>query len=331
MIRQMVRRRIVALSAILGTLSTGAPPLVAAAPNGRPGDDPAASQWYLQVLDDSGHVRPLQNHTPQTYPGAAGTMPSADELKRKRQQIAQQANSPDPETAASAKRALVFLDLATAKTAAQRHDLIQRLSVTMTTQPSSDGRSGVVKSFAVRGKTRLRWFVPSEPAAPAGETPPSGPAAAEATGLSCEGETESDPCATEQEMNDYMAFLAAAQAEADAAQAEYDAANAGLDAAAMEMVSGPAACELGCESEAFWAGAGVTSALFTTGYFGASAAGTVAAGATLTVGAIAGGVVVVGAAIGFAWYAVREYRNCARGIPKLLGVEYELPLSEPAY
>jgi hypothetical protein len=276
-------------------------------------------------------VRPLQTLEPQAHREAGPAIPSADQLKQKRQAILRLMNHRDPEIAASAKRALLFVDIATAKTAAERHALIQRLSVTMTTQPSSDGRAGVIKSFAVHGKTRLRWFVPAVPAAPAGE-PLSGPADAEAPGLWCEGETEYDPCASEQEMNDYMAFLAASQADAEAAQSAYEASSWDLEAGAMEIVSGPSACERDCESEAYWAGAGVTSALFTTVGASSYAGGVIAAGGALTIGAIAAGVALVGFTVGFAWYAVSAYNACRRELPRLLGDEFELrPLSEPAY
>lgn len=67
---------------------------------------------------------------------------------------------PDPRRSDLAKRTLLLLDIATAKTAAERSAKIRQLPVRIVTSAPTDGRKGTVRSFIVGGKVRLQRFLP---------------------------------------------------------------------------------------------------------------------------------------------------------------------------
>jgi hypothetical protein len=61
-----------------------------------------------------------------------------------------------------------MLDVIAAKTPAERHDSIRKLGVVVQTSRANDGRSGVVKTYVVDGKARLKRFVPAASTASSG-------------------------------------------------------------------------------------------------------------------------------------------------------------------
>lgn len=237
-----------------------------------------------------------------------------------------------------AARLLLWLDIASAKTAVERREKIRQLPVTVVTSASTDGRDGIVRSFVSGGKTRVKVFVPAV-AAPAiegaaGERP-SGPAVWQEECYN----GEPGPCATDQEMDDFAWVLAQSASEKDYQQGEYDAAYADYESycnqnpwssgcqsleADQLAPSGPSACDamFGCWGHA----AAATGSLYTWGWAQAQygwelrlAAGQ---GTRLAAGTVAGytGTLVV-AAFSSGWF-VGSFIDC-QFIAKMY--------SEPAY
>lgn len=167
MIRQITRRRVgkvVALAAVVGVMSTGTPSLSAsaAAASATKAESSGSPDWFLQVLNGKGELVNIQKEVPKSL--AAPTPPQLlnDTAQVRRELLANQ-TSGSPKTAERATRLLRLLDIATAKTASERHEKIRKLPVTITMFPAADGRNGIVKNFVVGGKTRMRRFIPSVP------------------------------------------------------------------------------------------------------------------------------------------------------------------------
>jgi hypothetical protein len=68
--------------------------------------------------------------------------------------------SADPDKVALGKRMSVWLDIASAKTRAERHAAIQKLPVTVRVAASKDG-AGLVKTFVAGGKVRASRMIPA--------------------------------------------------------------------------------------------------------------------------------------------------------------------------
>jgi hypothetical protein len=115
-----------------------------------------------------------------------------------------------------------LLEVYAARTAADRHERIRRLPVTVTTSEPRDGRKGVIRNYIVRGKVRVMRFVPDVVHTRTEAVTYGGPWAAQDE--FCD-DGEPAPCATEQDIDDADYVLAATDAEVEAQQEEYDAMN----------------------------------------------------------------------------------------------------------
>jgi len=265
MIRKMDRahgRRVITWVAVAGIVFTGMPPLSAASDRSRAGNERfASSDWFVQILSENGEPvdiskagRDVQHLGQMRVPELPG-----DPAQLSAQLLTDRVTA-KPRVAVRATRMLHLLDILVAKTASERHERVRRLRVTIVTSAPADGRNGVLKSYIVSGKTRIRRFVPAAHApvlATSGtldEERRPGPAA-DITGRwkldgqggcywdanddgpdQCQppegggGETcydnEPAPCATDQELEDYDIVNAEVQAQLDAEQAEYDSAYA---------------------------------------------------------------------------------------------------------
>lgn len=343
MIRQMACLRIPALLAALGIASAGTPTvIIAAALEGPTHSTESKAGWVVEVRDNRGNVVDFDKLRLQPASRDKLTSPALPvDIDKARQELTGLKFSTDPRTVARATRLLQYLDIATAKTPAERHARIQKLPVTITTAPATDGRDGVVKSFAAGGKIRLRLFVANIGHAPEESTAHrAGPA----VGDECYDGAE-EPCATPEEMDDMAAALADAQAEGESDEANYESeyndymswcgqTPDGCNDAPV-FHSGPSADATGfdgCLSEAGNATAGAIGAssyalLGWARLYGAAEAG-------LAIGAIeAGGWVLGAVAVGY-WsgYYLGEFVACKRAKPRLLFHESPLALRlEEAY
>lgn len=217
-----LRQRIIAIVAVLGITFTGMPPLLGAERKGRLDDQGALTQ-FLEVLNRQGglsgkNIADVVAGRPRT-PGRVVTM--ADIQRFREKLLSDQANA-DPTVVQRARRALMWLRLATATTAADRHDLIRQLPVTITVSAPTDGRAGFVENFVVRGKTRFRLFIPNAGTHSTVERS-SGPSVLDQDPVCYDDYQQESPCATEQDLEDAAMAAAELDAQIAEAQAEIDA------------------------------------------------------------------------------------------------------------
>lgn len=128
--------------------------------------------------------------------------------------------SKNPATIAKAERLELWAAIVTADSQPERHALIQQLGVRTTVTAKPDG---VLKVFAAGGKPRVQVFVPDGAAM---RWPTMAPAESEVIAPELCYLDEEEPCATQEEMDDYAATLAAAEADNGAWEAEIAATNA---------------------------------------------------------------------------------------------------------
>ncbi len=346
-----VRTRLVVLVAILAVASAGMPPLVAATSEG-------ARLRHLgwekfAAVDNNQGVTPNLDKV-QVLEGehwVPSTPLSSALVEQMRQHLLAGQKSADPKIAVTAKRALQWLDIASATTASERHDRIRQLPVTVARSAASDGRIGTVTSYVAGGKTRLKIFTPTlsqyYSSSELGTTePPSGPSAgAPPAGRECyEGGQPAD-CATEEELEDVAIATAALGSEIDSSQAEYDAITGEIEsycsqnpwdcgdtsAEAMTPASGPAAAGYVCGSSKCYeqavnalmalGGAGVTYLGVSGSIIDASATGVIAA-SSLTVAAWYGAVALASFGLGYFGY---NYYTCWRQREAGTQAEFDVP------
>lgn len=121
------------------------------------------------------------------------------------------AKGPDPVLAKRAGRLVTWLDIATAASKEERHERIRRLPVAIVESSTTDG--GIQKDFVVRGRVVRRVYsgaMRNDHAA--------GPSAL----LTCYNE-QPEPCLTQEEQDDLIIFIAAAEDEVAMIQSELDA------------------------------------------------------------------------------------------------------------
>jgi hypothetical protein len=128
-------RQCTALSVVTGVVLNGMPPLVAQATQSR-------AQQGLAV--------------------PASNRPTPD-FKLVRQRMLGLQNSNVTQVADLAKKSLLLLDVAEAKTASERHKAIRRLPVSITVAPDRDRPGRAVKSFVAGGKTRVQLVIQERP------------------------------------------------------------------------------------------------------------------------------------------------------------------------
>jgi len=120
------------------------------------------------------------------------------------------AKGSDQTAAKRASRLLTWLDIATSASREERHQRIRTLPVTVVESSTSDGR--LQKDFVVRGRVVRRVL-----SAATQSDHFAGPSA-----LSCYNE-QPEPCLTQEEQDDLIIFIAAAEDEVAAMQSELDA------------------------------------------------------------------------------------------------------------
>lgn len=264
------------------------------------------------------------------------------DLDHARAVLVRSTRSSHPLLAARATRALLWLDILTAKSAAERHEMIRRLPVTILRERATSGPAGTTVSYVAGGKTRFQRFIPAgmsgEVAATSNGGPSSGPFAAPVADDCYDGPP---PCATWAEMDDLGIEIAAAQADVASAEQEYNDTCANIPEAcgdtndSRRRASGPSgvdSSDFACAAEAgnaLTALAGSTGSLLAL-WLGHSAA--VASGLALTA---AGVVVVLGiiASAGFVvGYYVGVWLHCALQLePSSTGGSACPAIVEPIY
>ena len=197
---------------------------------------------------------------------------------------------PEREAPDRVARMQVRLELLAARTHAERRSLMRRLPVEIVTSAAPDGRVGLIRSYIVDGKVRLRAYVPS-PSSGSGSSGPSDGSSEDGSSEEC-WEGEEEPCATEQEMDEAGMLIAWAVEDAAYQHAQAEALNAeyatycsqnpwACEAPADETpASGPSVCTegAGCGDHAFKATVSAvafvgTSALAADDYLSVRAAG----------------------------------------------------------
>lgn len=327
MIRLMRRRpvvRLVALAAVLGVVSTGIPSLHEAALEASDGKKPATA-WFLQALNDQGGVVDFERTILTAKSQKAPVSPQLPgDISQLRQELQARKMSANPKTAERATRLLRWLDIAGANTAAERHEKIRNLPVTITTSPATDGRNGVVRNYIAGGKIRMRRFIPSLEQLGSEERnepeQPSGPAARE----ECY-DNEPEPCATQQEMEDYDIVLAETQYELEWYESENNAAyeeysnfcsshpeyEGCQDPNADQIISGPSARAFaGCWTQAGYATQWVGVGLVNLGFRYAARAGAAAMGTTLSAATVAASTAALVGSAFMAGYYVGSFIDC---------------------
>lgn len=198
--------------------------------------------------------------------------------------------SENPKVVARAKRTIQMYNIANARTKEQRHELIQRLPVTVDRQESV---SGTAVTYSARGKVRLQLTLAATPFVTGNSDVTSGPSA-ETTMDDCYDGPP--PCATSQEMDDLGILIADSVAEMDNAQSEGSSIDAEYSSFCGEnpewcspVLGGPSVDEdsFGCWGSiaGLFGGIGATlglSAGASAAATSAAAAGTVLTSATVT-------------------------------------------------
>lgn len=324
MIRHMVRRpsaRVGALLTMLGVASAGTPSLLAARSADRVEvEAPAIPTWSLRVLDGKGNAVDFEKAIRLAKtPRAVTTADLPGDISQLREKLGAWERSGNPKIAERATRLLRWLDIRSARSPSERHDKIRKLPVTITTTPARDGRDGLVKGYVAGGKLRMQWFVPSAALSPSPESIEGGPSSGPAIREDCY-ENEPEPCATEQEMEDYDIVLAQTQYELELAESENSAAqseyvsfcnsNPWHEACQQEpgtalAASGPSACGVveSCWYHALYATQWVGMGLVNLGLRLAARAGAAAMGVRLAAAAVsASTAALVGCAFMAGWY-----------------------------
>lgn len=205
---------------------------------------------------------------------------------------------PNEKVAAAGKRVLFHLDILRAQTPAERHTLVQSLPVTiLRTAVDRSTNPGTELRFIARGKTRITLFVPS-PDYDDGVEYSSGPSAEEpALAESCYDGPP--PCATWQEQEDYIAYLA--DTIADMEEMESQIQEGQPSPVSVFNVSAPGVgCasaqegEEGCAEEAATALVATGSTIVSAAGLSLAAEAAAASATTLTVATISAGWVGVG-------------------------------------
>jgi hypothetical protein len=237
-------RKFCAVVTALGIMSTGMPPILAheTKPKAHVGvPSVSAAEWAIEFLDANGNVvRPTERRSPAPVSVAPSSTLSPTDIQRRveevRAKVVALSESSDPYSAKLGKRLLKWLDIATAKTAAQRHEAIRRLPVTV--KVGHDEQSRTVKTFFAEGKPRLRVSSPVRAALePTQEPHPTieflqdrGPSASEAVLTDPCYDNEEPPCLTWEEMEDLGIVIAQQAVENEMYEAELNAAQAEMEA-----------------------------------------------------------------------------------------------------
>jgi hypothetical protein len=240
-----------------------------------------------------------------------------------------------------------IVDISTSS-GAEKHNKIKRLPVSMVETKSVDGRQGTVKNFVARGKTHFSVFVPAPNTGvvPDLETielspgPNEGNSSGTRNEFDCYG-GEPEPCATQQEMDDFMSFLAYQQSEMELIQIEVDAGLAEIENYCSqnpweceEPVSGPSDssdCFGKCTDQAV---AALVGAVMTTGEIILAAnhmAGAYVATGAVSSGFLVGSGLVIGATAFMAGYAFGTFLGCKLARIAGLVLDSPSPFVEPEF
>lgn len=162
MIGQLVRRRFPTLMALVGITSTSLTPLLASSSGLTSEQDRPPAEWVMQLLNSQGNAIDLRTSlgTKLRDFNVPELPASVADLRR---QLTERSPHETPKSIDRKRRLLRMLDILSAKDAADRRDLIRRLPVSIQLAAATDGRNGIVKTFTVDGKPRLKRFVPATP------------------------------------------------------------------------------------------------------------------------------------------------------------------------
>ncbi len=231
---------------------------------------------------------------------------------------------PDAKRSQSVEDLLLRLDVALATTPQERHEAVRRLPLVITSEPARDGRNGLIRRYLAGGKTRIDGFIHA--ASEINQTPNSGPSSSELC-----TDDEPEPCATEQEMNDFLAELtgesqavATAEAEYNATDSEYQSfcnQNPGsCDLPGFEeepVVSGPNCIFEGCFGKGAAAAGNVVLAAGAIAVADAKASRAIATGTRVAVAFLSWWTVAAVATVVIAAVAVAEYTDCKNAAVRL--------------
>ncbi len=135
-------------------------PVAAVASPGRDRIVAPRRTFDIEVLDRFGNPIALPSDVP-VAPLESRTRLTDAAIKKLRQDLIGKTFGSDPKSSALAARQLKLLDAVTGKTPAERHAAILRMGVRISEAPANDGRSGMIKTFTVDGKPRVRVFTPA--------------------------------------------------------------------------------------------------------------------------------------------------------------------------
>ena len=212
---------LVALTAVFGIASTGVPTPSVAVPPGRQDGSTVVRTLPAALLQ-------LRLNKPEPNGVIPTTVTTRNDIEYIRQQLLTTQNGADSRITTKAARLLLWLDIASARSDSERHDLIRRLPVSITESAPTDGRLGTVKEFVAGGKVRVSLFTPATfppvSVAPALSERVSGPSPAEvAAGRECYYEGQPADCATEEEIEDAAIAAADLSYQVEIEQADCDA------------------------------------------------------------------------------------------------------------
>lgn len=296
---RLAKNRAVALTALLSIVSTGIPSLYAE----REGPQEPAPQGMRVLLDGLHRAKLDRSPARLGMLGWPNGVSTADDIERLRQQLVVRTIGSNAKAADAAARLLRWLDIASARSSVELHQMIRRLPVTIVTTATAD-TAVVRKSFIAGGKVRITALVPAPPATSFEDFQerPGPSSSGRPKGQDCFTE-EGQPaaCPTPEEFEDMVITAAEAEYEGNVDQSEHDQISSEIEAycgqnpwdceswsAPPEVPSfGPSACNV----------AGAKNNCFTQAVVAAGAIGGLIGGSLRVIGAIAEG-------SAFAWGAI---------------------------
>lgn len=272
----------------------------------------------LERLDSNGRVIPMPAEalTRKSATKRTTAVPvSVEEMRRQVFNLKMNGVATDKQIA----QLELWIDIAAAKTRAERHEKILKLPVKIVVSSPTDGRVGVIKSFVAGGRTHARLFIPAPEATSMPDEQSSGPAVSEspvAQDQCYDDDGTPDTCATEQDAEDLIAVASDTEAEAEGYQAEADGwcQQTGCDDSdpATGSAYGPFEPDMRACGRKF-----LTWALYFGGFAAAyvnafGVAGAIAGGAAVGAGTVFVAGVGLVVAIGFAGLALYDLASCAK-------------------
>jgi hypothetical protein len=248
------------------------------------------------------------------------------DIQRIRQKLLSDQANADPTVVQRAEWTLTWLRLATASTAAERHDLIRQLPVTIMISAPTDGRAGIVENFVVRGKTRFSLFIPNASTYSRVERS-SGPSDLDQDPVCYDDYGQESPCATEQDLED--AAIAVAELDAQIAETQAEIDGLGADEPEQDGTTpnhgpcmGPSCGNMALEAT----GALLAGTAYVVSTYGAIADATVG-GAVVASGATVAGWILGAFAAGFCvGYTAAAYIDCRQQQLPLFDQPFDLSL-----